>query len=34
MFVIGVSETYLGEVFWVWVMGGVRASVLGVCLGG
>ena len=27
MFVIGVSETYLGEVFWIWIMGGVREYV-------
>ncbi len=34
MFVMWVSEMYLVHVFWVWVMGGVRFSVLGVCLGG
>ena len=34
MFVIGVSETYLIHVFWIWVMGGGRFSVLGVRLGG
>lgn len=34
MFVIGVSETYLVHVFWIWVTGGVRGSVSGVRLWG